>query len=441
MVEQQFASDNYFYFGNVQLFIPFVYRMWIVRGRGRNLRLVIGLLAFLIVFLYLEFDSVKTSKEEPLLLIHRNKYGRSAVSLKTCKAHTNLAYIKMIKCGSTTLASMFRRFGFHHNLSFVLPHGGKIYLGWPYPFQVAFHRKKKAADFNILCEHVVYNKEYFRTIMPSDTVFLTSLREPFSQFKSTFHYYKISNISQMNPSEGIREYLMNIEMYEERYKSPNNRKFRYCIPDGLSMTRNQMAFTLGFPNGFNAADQSDNSSYVKEWISALDHDLSLVIILEYFHESLVLLRRLLCWNFEDVLFVDLNVGEYNYKENVDGDLVQIYHQWSGVDYALYDHFNRTLWIKLANQEPDFWQEVSHLKSVTHEISRYCSSFPQKAELHQGISSPNVVLQIEPSPWHGKILIDKYRCDDLMREYLSEIKDKYDKTSPHIQNESPSLSFC
>ncbi|ELT91457.1 hypothetical protein CAPTEDRAFT_85041, partial [Capitella teleta] len=197
---------------------------------------------------------------------------------------------------------------------------------------------------------------------------ITSIREPFSQFKSTFHYYNIHGVSQMLRNQTYEHYLRDILLYEQRYTSHDNRKLRHCVPDGFSVTRNIMAFNLGFPTGFNRPDMSQDQEFIEQWLKKVDNEFSLVLIVEYFHESLVLLRRKLCWNFEDILFFNMNAGEYKHKVR-DTELVEIHKKWSNVDYSLYKHFNDTLRQTLTNQGAEFWREVAHLKLVAMEIER------------------------------------------------------------------------
>jgi len=271
-----------------------------------------------------------------------------------CHARTRFVYIKMIKCASTTLNSVFRRFGFQRKLSFMLPPKGRIYVGWPYQVNDSFYRpSKSAAGFDILCDHAVYNRQKFSELMGRGTVYITSLREPFSQVKSTVNYYEILNISRVPMSaDRFTEFLSNIEKYEATYKSAEVSSTRYCIPDGFSMTRNLMSFNMGFPTGgFRSPDEdlANDNELVRRWIAELDAEFSFVIIVEYFHESMVLLRQLLCWNLTDILFMATNAGTYKYREDKSVDLVKLYSQWSSVDYRLYQHFNDSLWRKIAAQ--------------------------------------------------------------------------------------------
>ena len=106
-----------------------------------------------------------------------------------CTEKINFVYIKEIKCASQTLVNIFRRFGLERQLSIVTPIGKKLYLGWPWPIQDIYHRPSKTGYFNILCDHTVFDEDLLRSLMEPDVVFITSLREPFAQFKSMFNYY------------------------------------------------------------------------------------------------------------------------------------------------------------------------------------------------------------------------------------------------------------
>ena len=276
-----------------------------------------------------------------------------------CRERTRFVYIKMIKCASTTLNGVFRRFGLQRSLSFVLPPKRRIYVGWPYQVDDSLYRPSKSSSgFDILCDHAVYNRSTFRKLMGQDIVYITSMREPFSQVKSMVNYYNVLNISSvpMSASSRFVEFLSNIEKYEAVYKSAYASHERYCIPNGFSMTHNLMSFNLGFPTGgfmSLADDQASDNELVQRWIAELDSDFSLVLIVEYFYESMVLLRRQMCWSLEDILFIASNAGSYDYREEDAADLEKLYRQWSSVDYQLYHHFNNSLWRKIAAQVATF----------------------------------------------------------------------------------------
>ena len=64
--------------------------------------------------------------------------------------------------------------------------------------------------------------------------------------------------------------------------------------------------------------------YIK---NVLDTFFEMVLIREYFDESLVLMRRKLCWQFQDILYFPLKVGEYNLsREQYSDELMEKHKQ-------------------------------------------------------------------------------------------------------------------
>ena len=53
---------------------------------------------------------------------------------------------------------------------------------------------------------------------------------------------------------------------------------------------------------------------IKKHINDLAEKMNLVLIMEYFDESLVLLKRELCWDLDDVVYFKLNQRSQEYKE-------------------------------------------------------------------------------------------------------------------------------
>ena len=62
-----------------------------------------------------------------------------------------------------------------------------------------------------------------------------------------------------------------------------------------------MLFDLGVNH-----DDLNNETLVRKKISEIEEDFDLVMIAEYFYESLILLRHELCWSLEDVTSFQLN---------------------------------------------------------------------------------------------------------------------------------------
>ena len=138
-------------------------------------------LSFLAIFTFLQLKTqYQISNAQDYYVIPHNNRGHSLSDryAQETFAHCSterrdFVYVKMIKCASETLASMFRRFGYHRNLSFVLPVGRRIYVGWPYQIQNDMYRHTDTNTFNILTDHAIYNKTTMKSLMkPGDIKFV-----------------------------------------------------------------------------------------------------------------------------------------------------------------------------------------------------------------------------------------------------------------------------
>lgn len=359
------------------------------------------------------FQSFLIKKRE---ISHETKTG-------SCVEKRNFVFIKTMKCATQTLVQIFRRFGYLRHLNFVLPRGNNIYLGWPFILEKIDFRPSKH-QFNIIAEHSVYNRTVMSKLMPKDAAYITIIREPFSHFKSTLNYFNVANISHVREADKLSGYLQNLERYEPIYKSPTA-KLRYCIPDGFSVTKNLLSHCVGMPLGYPAGRENitNDLEKVRNYIQTIDSEFTLVMIMEYFHESLVLLKRLMCWSMVDILYHTSNVGNYAYKKSQPSEEnLKIYKLWSHIDYLLYDHFNQTFWRKVEMEGDDFKQEVAEYNRIQSQVSEFCSNTDNSL----------TVLVIEDSPHVKSFSVSKDFCLVLGIDLLEYLKKRFDREEGWVE---------
>lgn len=106
--------------------------------------------------------------------------------------------------------------------------------------------------------------------------------------------------------------------------------------------KNSMFFDLGYDN------LSEEESYINKAITEMDAIFDLVLITEYFDESLILMKELLSWSWDDILYVKVNSRKQNEEQGEENShLEALTRRWTKADAALYDYFNATLWRKIA----------------------------------------------------------------------------------------------
>ena len=320
-----------------------------------------------------------------------SKQTVSAAPQENCllKEKRNFVYLRTHKTGSSTLTSIFRRYGYVRNLSFVLPLTNSNWaVGWPDQLHSNLYRPSKTGEYNIICEHAVLNISLFETIVPKDSVYITSVREPFSRFVSALYYFYIDQVQNISDKGNFVEtFLKNPDYSDLTFRSiwtrMSNQNNSYP-----SLVRNNMAFDLGFRAGYpiGSEDWTYNTEATDEWLRELDKKMDLVMVTEYMDESLVLLRQLMCWSMKDILYETENANK-RYKKNETSNYLQnVYLNWSDVDVKLYNHFLKKLKVKLAQQDESFWREVSQFKMVRKEVLSFCNNTRESKDVLSAVGS-------------------------------------------------------
>ncbi|XP_052813089.1 galactose-3-O-sulfotransferase 2-like [Mya arenaria] len=284
---------------------------------------------------------------------------RSQTVSSACREQFDVSFLKVHKAGSTTVMNIFLRFAISHNLSIVLPHKsqgfGFNYLGYGKTVSrdtiVPLPRNE---TYNILCNHVVYNKEAFRSILPVDTMYVGILREPVSHFKSASLYYGFYNQLKKVIVDGrpaISEFLKETNMYKI----------------GTYFVHNRMSYDLGIP-----PTKFNDNLFVHEYIRQLDQDYALMMIMERFAESLVLLRRTLCWTTKDILYVPLNAMKNKPSIHLTEEDVQHLSTWNKADFQLHDYFRSKFDETVQNQGQDLQDEVNSFTAIKDSVSKFCN---------------------------------------------------------------------
>ena len=207
----------------------------------------------------------------------------------TLEAKTSIAFLKTHKCSSTTIQNILFRYAYKHKLNVVFPKEGNL-IGYPDGFS---EKSIENTDWyqahlqpDIFCMHAKWsNFSAIRTLMGKNATYVTILRDPIDTFVSMWDYYQLDKQffkRKMNISEFFR---LNIR--------PND----VTMPE-ISL-KHVLLHDFGLP--LKASEQM-----VQQKIEEMERTFDLVMIVEHFDSSMVLLRNLLQWEFEDLTSLKLN---------------------------------------------------------------------------------------------------------------------------------------
>lgn len=313
-------------------------------------------------------------------------------------AYDAIVFLKTHKTGGSTLTNVLQRFAEYHNLKVALPNKTYGQLRYNYFGDVGeslsrdhIYDPHGNTTFDILCNHVIFSAAEFRRVFKRRTFYLTILREPVSNVLSAVNYFGLTDgyIQRL-----LMETNTSVFKYLPRYEPKNVY---------LSFTNNRQLFDLGFP----PRKSPRNLIYVRQFIRELENNLQFVMIMEYFDESLIIVKRLLNWTFKDILYIPQNKG----REKLVADLTDIdradIFNWNRGDGVLYSHFLRRLLKEINKRGPGLKDEVSVFRRILRKVWDFCDLDEQDAS-----------LTIDRTPWDPGFM---YRYDECGLLRLNELQ--------------------
>eukprot|EP00058_Branchiostoma_floridae_P020835 XP_002606325.1 hypothetical protein BRAFLDRAFT_67567 [Branchiostoma floridae] len=284
-----------------------------------------------------------------------------------------------------------KRYAISHHLSVLMPTGGNM-LAWPFPPAEEDYVHTPDEQYDVLLSHMVYNKTWLRTKFPTNTAYISIIREPSSHLRSAMNFYRLPELLKIKSKNPVQTFLQE----PWKYKDLSEAYFDFCNVtwDG---TRNFLSFDLGYPT-----DGAEDNERARRYTGQLEVDFTTMLILENLDESLILLRRMMCWEVRDVLYdmTPKNSRNYSYKEYVPtAEELGNLRLWKAVDYLLYDTFNASLWRKIAAHGPDFHDELRYFKELNKRVSTYCDKRRK--------DGPD--LTVAASKWNSEFQVDAYTC--------------------------------
>nr|XP_034988333.1 galactose-3-O-sulfotransferase 2-like isoform X1 [Zootoca vivipara] len=275
----------------------------------------------------------------------------------TCVPKTHIVFLKVHKSASSTVMNILFRFGDTRNLSFALPRNGASQLYYPRYFTagaVQGFSPKKDPQFHIMCHHMRFFKPEVARVMPNTSFYFSILRNPIHLMESAFAYYK--GASAFAKANSLEEFLNDTSKF---YKASNGDSY---------YSKNLMTFDFGYNHNGNFSAKN-----VQLMLRAIEAQFDLLLITEYFDESMVLLKEALCWDLDDVVSFRLNTRDNSTKSHLSKDTIEKIKSWNKLDWELYVHFNRTFWEKIDGHmgRERMQQEVRSLRQKRDQLAKIC----------------------------------------------------------------------
>ncbi|XP_066283271.1 galactosylceramide sulfotransferase-like [Branchiostoma lanceolatum] len=346
--------------------------------------------------------------------------GEAMKPTKLCILKTDLVLIYIPAGGSAVVQSILLRFGYLNDLFVTLPirpgnpsipqdlRSGDIRRQDVLQPPAVFSRELTR---NILAHQVRYNRDALHKIVKRNAQYVTILRNPLDRFETDFvssHLEMQFDVEQRPNPPPLQRYLSAPEFWEKRRMRVNYRCTTNCMAEalGIPVRGRGMGVFPGLGPGGKA---------VIDYIDALESEFALVLIYERLNQSLVLLKRHMCWTIRDILYdVGFKEPPANQRDVRDESKKLQFRRVNGADHLLYYHFYDIFRAKVAAEGEDFKREVRHYERVLDKVSRYCSSAIDDWK----VANQTVVWESE---WDEEFVVTRRMCWEIRRK-----RDDWDK---------------
>ena len=303
-----------------------------------------------------------------------------------------------------------------HDLMALLPRRRHINVFKPFdPRQVSFY--PGVLRYDMLFNHHVFDPNILG-LLHDDTFKFSILRNPETNFLSSFNYWGqlggfkyLVNISGRGEAK-LDNYMKNPAMYEPEKPM-------------MSFTNNRQSLDLGF----DVSRSFQDTEYVKQFVQNLEKTFDLFLIFEYFDEGLILLKRLLRWRTEDVLFFQklkyTNLQRIQKKAtHMSPDNLAMFRKIYTADITLYDHFLPIFRQRLAAQ-PGLEEEVKEFRTILDIVKQFCEDKVR----------PFNQLIIPPGRWTDQVVLLDDKCQWLQLDEEKFTQHLKRKQLNHFTNDS------
>lgn len=201
--------------------------------------------------------------------------------------------------------------------------------------------------YNISTVHIAYNRQIANSYMTEGTKYISLLREPVSQWLSAYQFFKLDKLTRDHSMETLLD-----------------KKNDYWRSNLYS--RNLQSLDLGL-----RVNQFEDMASIEQRLLILENELDLILIMEYFDESLILLKKELCWSFEDILYLSKNI-QVSPGLNISKTMEKKIRDFNSADMVLYHFFEEVFFDRMRKYGPNFENDLSKFRKMREQYQKDCT---------------------------------------------------------------------
>ena len=211
-------------------------------------------------------------------------------------------------------------------------------------------------NYSVFCLHTIWEHDRVKELIGDhgeEAKYFSIVRDPVDLFISMWDYYDFSTVFKMD----LETFATNTS---NAFKIRTDRKVK------KHEGHNMMLADFGLPVG-----SLDNESAVAAKIAQIEADFDLVMVMEQFDESLVLLKEQLCWDWSDITYFKLNSWQDTRRSSLSPEGRARLKTWLWGDYWIYEHFKKRFVSAVRKYGDNMEHDLKILRSLNQDIKMDC----------------------------------------------------------------------
>jgi len=292
---------------------------------------------------------------------------------QTCTPKTHVFFHKKHKSASSTLSAIMKDWSKKNRMKMAKTPVPAFLGGYPGSFNDTLVRGIPDDDgkFDVILHHLRFQEENLKKVLYDDTVYMTSMRSPLSHFVSAFEFfYKRFGDTKAMENRAKGESLI---CWGAPYKQILNNEIGKTANEFIAAVgenydpnmpwhfraKNFQGYELGFDTLLESTEE------IQEAWEETDRRFDLIMITEYYWESLVLMKDLLCMSWIDLFIDSRTVGAYDKPTFTESEVAK-FKDFNKLDEFIYQKSNSTFWERVQDRPGGMTKmeaDVAKLKSL------------------------------------------------------------------------------
>ena len=283
-------------------------------------------------------------------------------------------------------------------------------------------------SFNIISKQFVLGDKGINKYAHRNMTVIMSLGDPVEHFLSVLKTFVYKNLYQDKGVENIllpaAELMKQLKQAMKTRKTSKTLNIEVFSAEQQNGVKNAIYRQLGYLQIYEKLNADQRILFYRH-LREIKSKIGLFFVKNRFDESLLRLRRKLCWDYKDIFYLDQPTDFLHVATKKESQALATIEsglkQWSELDYKLEAEIIKMKNLSFTDQR-NFEAELGHFRVINKKVQTFCQQLKSWFGNHNQIRK----LNIKGSEWHPALQVSQTDCalmnmDALVLRNLNRVR--------------------